>query len=148
MTPLSAADAALLRAAATARDNAYAPYSGFLVGAALRCADGTVVPGCNVENAAYPATICAERSALVAAIARGHRSFEAIAVIGSGPGATTPCGICRQMLYELSPDLRVIASGTDGAVATYALGEDLLPEAFGPVRLAAAEGSGDPTAGP
>ena len=141
MTPLPPEDQHLLDAAVAARARAYAPYSGFPVGAALRTADGTVQPGCNVENAAYPATICAERTALVAAVAAGHRDFDAIAVIGSGPGATPPCGTCRQVLLELAPDLRIIAAGTDGAVATFTL-QQLLPEAFGPARLAAGTGTG------
>lgn len=127
----------LLAAAVQARDRAYTPYSGFKVGAALEAMDGTVHLGCNVENAAYPATICAERTALVSAIATGTRTFRRIAVIGSGPGPTTPCGTCRQVLFEFAPDLEVLAAGTDGATATFVLGRDLLPEGFGPARLAA-----------
>ncbi|HUG85448.1 MAG TPA: cytidine deaminase [Euzebya sp.] len=127
----------LLAAAVQARDRAYAPYSGFRVGAALETTDGDVHLGCNVENAAYPATICAERTALVSAIAAGTRTFRRIAVIGSGPGPTTPCGTCRQMLFEFAPDLEVLAAGTDGTTATFLLGRDLLPEGFGPARLAA-----------
>lgn len=127
----------LLAAAVQARDRAYAPYSGFRVGAALETTDGTVHLGCNVESAAYPATICAERTALVGAIAAGTTTFRRIAVIGSGPGPTTPCGMCRQLLFEFAPDLEVLAAGTDGATATYVLGRDLLPEGFGPARLAA-----------
>lgn len=132
----------LLAAAVQARDRAYAPYSGFRVGAALEAADGTVHLGCNVESAAYPATICAERTALVSAVAAGTQTFRRIAVIGSGPGPTTPCGTCRQMLFEFAPDLEVLAAGTDGATATFVLGRDLLPEGFGPTRLAA--GTGQP----
>lgn len=128
---------ALLARARDAQRRAYAPYSGFLVGAALRCADGTVIEGCNVENAAYPATICAERTAVATAVAAGQRDFEAIAVIGSGPGPTTPCGVCRQVLFEFAPDLLVHAAGDDGATATFVLGADLLPEGFGPRRLQA-----------
>jgi cytidine deaminase len=127
----------LLAQARTARDRAYAPYSGFRVGAALQVADGPVVLGCNVENAAYPATICAERAAVVAAVAAGHRRFTALAVIGSGPGPTTPCGSCRQVLFEFAPDLDVLCAGEDGAASRHVLGRDLLPEGFGPVRLAA-----------
>ncbi len=133
--PAGAAD--LLARARVARERAYAPYSGFRVGAALRSVDGTVHLGCNVENAAYPATICAERSAVVAAVAAGHRQFDMIAVIGSGEGPTTPCGICRQVMFEFAPDLLVVAAGEDGAQQTYRLGEGLLPDGFGPSRLAA-----------
>jgi cytidine deaminase len=128
-------DDELLAHARTARDRAYAPYSGFLVGAALEDADGRVHLGCNVENAAYPATICAERTALVSAVAAGVQRFRRIAVIGSGPGPTTPCGTCRQVLFEFAPHLQVLAAGADGATATYVLGRDLLPDGFGPARL-------------
>jgi cytidine deaminase len=100
------------------------------------------VLGCNVENAAYPATLCAERAAIGAAVSAGHRTFTDLAVIGSGPGPTTPCGMCRQVLFEFAPDLRVLAAGEDGATAAFVLGEGLLPSGFGPARLAAAEGSG------
>ncbi|CAN5640049.1 cytidine deaminase [soil metagenome] len=128
---------ALLARATDVRTRAYAPYSNFLVGAALLTEDGTVFEGCNVENAAYPATICAERAALVSAVAAGHRRFSALAVIGSGDGPTTPCGICRQVLFEFAPNLVVHAAGVDGATKTFALAADLLPDGFGPHRLAA-----------
>ncbi len=129
----------LLAAARAAQADAYAPYSGFRVGAALLAADGRVFVGANVENAAYPATICAERVALPAAVVAGARAFAALAVVGDGDGPCTPCGICRQALYEFAPDLTVYASGADGAVAEYVLGRDLLPHGFGPHRLASAE---------
>lgn len=96
---------ALLDAALAARQRAYAPYSNYLVGAALLTADGTLIPGCNVENAAYPATICAERVALTTAVAQGHRNLLAIAVVTANGG--TPCGICRQVMAELAPELLV-----------------------------------------
>ena len=126
---------ALLAAARGAQDHAYVPYSGFRVGAALLDADGTVWTGANVENAAYPATICAERTALPAAVVAGVRQFVALAVVGDGDGPCTPCGICRQVLFEFAPDLVVIAAGTTGQTARYILGRDLLPDGFGPVRL-------------
>ncbi len=135
---LSAEDAALLAEAREAQARAYAPYSGFHVGAALRDADGVTWAGCNVENAAYPATICAERTAVVSAVAAGQRTFSAIAVVGSGDGPTTPCGTCRQVLFEFAPDLRVIAAGESGGVAVATLA-DLLPGGFGPVRLHGAQ---------
>lgn len=130
---------ALLTRARRARQQAYAPYSNFLVGAALLCADGSVFEGCNIENAAYPATICAERTALGSAVTAGHQRFDALAVIGSGDGPVTPCGTCRQVLFEFAPDLVVHTAGTDGATKTFVLGEGLLPDGFGPQRLAAGD---------
>ena len=133
--------AALLRTASQARELAYAPYSGFRVGAALLSADGRTFVGANVENAAYGSTICAERVALPTAIVQGAREFVALAVVGDGDGPCTPCGACRQVLFEFAPDLFVLAGGADGAKAEFRLGRDLLPEGFGPVRLA--EGAPD-----
>jgi cytidine deaminase len=125
----------LLARARAAQQHAYAPYSGFRVGAALLAADGRVFIGANVENAAFPATICAERVALPAAVIAGARELEAIAVVGDGPGPCTPCGMCRQALFEFAPDLLVIAAGTDGVPVRLRLGADLLPHGFGPARL-------------
>lgn len=126
---------ALLAAAREVRERAYAPYSGFRVGCALLAADGRVFLGANVENAAYSPTICAERVALPAAVVAGAREFTALAVVGAGDGPCTPCGVCRQVLYEFAPDLLVIAAGETGEVARYHLGIDLLPHGFGPARL-------------
>ncbi|CAN5860782.1 cytidine deaminase [soil metagenome] len=126
---------ALVAAALDARAGAYAPYSGFHVGAALRLDDGTVVTGANVENAAYPATICAERVAVAYAVAHGTRSFAQLAVAGSGPDVCTPCGTCRQVLNEFAPRLDVLATGDGGAVTRYVLDRDLLPDGFGPASL-------------
>jgi cytidine deaminase len=146
--PFDAED--LLARARGAQDLAYAPYSGFRVGAALLAADGRVFIGANIENAAYSPSICAERAALPAAVVAGARELTAIAVVGDGDGPCTPCGVCRQVLYEFAPDLLVIAAGTSGPVARYVLGTDLLPDGFGPRRLAAggdARAQGDPAAG-
>ncbi|HEX6254345.1 MAG TPA: cytidine deaminase [Euzebyales bacterium] len=129
-------DLALVDAARDARAGAYVPYSRFRVGAALRTADGTVITGANVENAAYPATICAERVALTYAVSHDRRSFTALAVMGTGPAVCTPCGTCRQVLYEFAPDLVVLAAGDAGVVERYVLGRDLLPRGFGPDALA------------
>ena len=117
------------------RSRAYAPYSGFSVGAALLCADGTVFTGCNVENAAFGSTICAERTALVKAISEGHRNdFVSIAIAGSGDDFCFPCGACRQMLYEFAPTLRVLAVRQDGTFEVTSL-DALLPCGFGPKDL-------------
>ncbi len=132
---LSSDERELVEAAVDARDRAYAPYSRFRVGAALRTDDGTIVTGANVENAAYPATICAERVAGAYAVAHGQRSFRMLAVVGTGPAVCTPCGTCRQFLYEFGPDLEVLATGDTGAVTRYVLGRDLLRDGFGPATL-------------
>jgi cytidine deaminase len=123
----------LVRAAKDATRNAYIPYSHYPVGAALRASDGTIFSGCNVENASYPVTICAERVALVKAISEGHRVFETIAVVT--PNAGSPCGMCRQMLYEFSPELRVVLADTDGNIRYDGTLSELLPLGFGPDSL-------------
>lgn len=110
----------------------YAPYSGYPVGAALLAADGKVYTGCNVENAAYGNTLCAERTALCKAVSEGARSFTAIAIASRG-SAPFPCGACRQSLYEFAPNLRVMVTW-DGNVREAIL-SDLLPEGFGPSSL-------------
>ena len=125
----------LLAAASQARELAYAPYSRFRVGAALLSADGQVFLGANIENAAYGSTLCAERAALPAAVVAGVRDFAMLAVVGDGDGPCTPCGACRQVLYEFAPDLVVLAGGADGMPRRYELGRDLLPDGFGPRRL-------------
>ena len=130
MTDRQLADLAL-----DARKHAYTPYSNFNVGAALLCADGTVFTGCNVENAAYGSTICAERTALLKAVSEGHRDdWVAIAIAGKGEDYCWPCGSCRQMLYEFAPDLRVIVARGDGDIRVLTLAE-LLPCGFGPKSL-------------
>ena len=116
-------------------ERAYCPYSGFAVGAALLCADDSVFTGCNVENAAYGSTICAERTALVKAVSEGHRDdWVALAVAGRGEDWCWPCGSCRQMLYEFAPGLRVLVARGDGQFVTTTLA-DLLPNGFGPKSL-------------
>ena len=120
---------ALKAAALAARARAYAPYSEYKVGAALLAAAGEVFPGCNVENATFGATCCAERTAVFSAVAAGHTSFRAIAVATAGPDAGTPCGICRQVLAEFGADIDVLCFTPEGAEARYVL-SDLLPHAF------------------
>ena len=102
---------ALLEAARAAAERAYAPYSGYRVGAALLAEDGTVVTACNVENVSYGLTMCAERAAVARAVAEGKRAFRAIAIVTDGSDAITPCGACRQVLAEFAPDLRVVSQG-------------------------------------
>jgi len=125
----------LVAAAAVARGRAYAPYSGFAVGAALLTGSGAVVPGANLENAAYPVTICAERAAVAAAISAGERQLVALAVIADSPEPVPPCGMCRQVLAELGPGLEVVLANTAGARVRTTPAE-LLPGAFGPADLA------------
>ena len=113
----------------------YVPYSNFPVGAALLCEDGTVFTGCNVENAAFGSTICAERTALLKAISEGHREdWVAIAIAGQGEDYCWPCGACRQMLYEFAPGLKVLAARGDGAYQLATL-DQLFPKGFGPKSL-------------
>lgn len=98
----------LIRAAMSAREMAYAPFSGFRVGAALLCGDGAVYTGCNIENSSFGLTICAERTAAVKAISEGHSKFRRIVIVGNSKDFCYPCGACRQFLYEFSPDMEVI----------------------------------------
>lgn len=116
-------------------ERSYVPYSSFPVGAALICSDGSVFTGCNVENAAYGSTICAERTALVKAVSEGHRDdLERIAVVGNSADFCWPCGSCRQMLYEFNPNMTVLVANADRAFVSLPLHE-LLPHGFGPKSL-------------
>ena len=117
--------------ALAAMERAYAPYSGFRVGAALLATDGSITEGCNVENASYPAGICAERAAVSAAVARGIHTFRAIAIATEADEPTPPCGICRQFMVEFAPELEIISVTRSGAEARWSLGE-LLIHAFTP----------------
>jgi len=128
-------DQELINIAFTMLERSYIPYSKFPVGAAICCSDGTVFTGCNVENAAYGSTICAERTALVKAVSEGHRDdLERIAVVGNGNDYCWPCGPCRQMLYEFNPDMTVLVARGDGNFVKLKLHE-LLPHGFGPKSL-------------
>lgn len=130
----------LIRQALEARKFAYTPYSHFRVGAALLAQDGRVYTGCNIENAGYTPTNCAERTALFKAVSEGERKFSAVAIVGSLQGkintlVTGPCGVCRQALYEFGgPSLTVIMAKTEEDYIVTTLGE-LLPYGFGPVNL-------------
>ena len=120
-------DQALVDLAFSMMERSYVPYSRFPVGAALLCAGGQVFTGCNVENAAYGSTICAERTAIVKAVSEGCREgWTAIAIAGLGEDFCWPCGACRQMLYEFAPGLRVLAARGDGEFKAVTLSE-LLP---------------------
>lgn len=123
----------MITAAVKAADFAYAPYSGYAVGAALRASDGTRYTGCNVENAAYPSCICAERTALVKAVSEGQQAFDLLVVATRNGGS--PCGSCRQMLYEFAPKLRVVMVDFDGNITADAPLDGLLPLGFGPSSL-------------
>jgi len=120
---------ALREAAFSAMENAYAPYSRFRVGAAVRTSNGEIVTGCNVENAAYGEALCAERVAVAAAVARGLREFAEIAIAADSEEPWPPCGSCRQTMSEFSPDMKVTSYARNGSQATWRL-SDLLPEAF------------------
>ena len=128
----------LILQAKAAMDRAYAPYSGYRVGAALLCADGTVYSGCNVENASYGATNCAERTAFFKAISEGKRDFSAIAVCGGKDGEVTdafpPCGICRQVMREFCGEDFTVYLGTADGYKTVTLAQ-LLPCSFSPENL-------------
>ncbi len=112
-----------------AMENAYAPYSRFRVGAAVRTATGEVIAGCNVENAAYGEALCAERVAIAAAVARGMKEFEEIAIASESDEPAAPCGSCRQTMSEFAPDLKITSYSKNGKQVTWRL-SDLLPEAF------------------
>lgn len=124
----------LVERALEMRRFSYAPYSHFRVGAALECEDGSVYTGCNVENAAYGSSLCAERTALVKAVSEGRRRFVRLAVAGDSADYCWPCGACRQMLREFGTDLEVLAANREGAYVSVPL-EELLPHSFGPETL-------------
>lgn len=122
--------------ARAARERAYAPYSRFLVGAALEADDGRVFAGCNVENASYPVGTCAERVALGHAVVSGARAFSRIAIVTSGAIPAPPCGMCRQALAEFGRKLEIMSIGSNGETAVWSL-RDLLPANFSLERMAA-----------
>ena len=120
---------ALVDVARRAREHAVATFSHFKVGAALETANGTVVTGCNVENATYGLTICAERVAMFKALSEGHRAFTRIAIVADTADPTPPCGACRQILWEFGGDLEIVLANLTGVAGTHRL-KDLLPLPF------------------
>lgn len=130
----------LIQSALTARQFAYVPYSGYAVGAALLCADGGIITGCNIENAAYGPTNCAERTAFFKAISEGKNKFKAIAICGGKKDEQPqsfayPCGVCRQVMKEFcEPDFRIVVAKSTEEYEIYSLAE-LLPNSFGGENL-------------
>ncbi len=133
--PESAKLKALVDAAKRARKNAYSPYSGVKIGAAVLAATGKVYTGCNIENSSYGLSCCAERTAIFKAVSEGARKIVAIAVVGKSEEFTRPCGACRQVMVEFNPKMRVLRRGLDGFSAD-ATAESLLPSRFDPPELA------------
>lgn len=130
-------DARLLDRAIEVRGHAYAPYSGFNVGAAVLCSSGAIYAGCNVENSAYPSGICAERAAIAAAISAGERDIVSLAVVADSERPVSPCGMCRQVIAELAPRSRVLLANLRGE-RVETTPDALLPGAFSAADLAGA----------
>ncbi len=124
-----AASEALLAAARAARERAVADFSGFKVGAALETADGRIITGCNIENASYGLTVCAERVAIFKAISEGHRAFTRMVVVADTGSPTPPCGACRQIMWEFCGDIEVVMANLTAETATLQM-KDLLPLPF------------------
>jgi cytidine deaminase len=124
----------LVSAARAARRKAYSPYSGVKIGAAVLTSDGRVFSGCNIENASYGLSCCAERTAIFSAVAQGSRRIKAIAVVGASDEFTRPCGACRQVMVEFNPSMLILRRGDDGFVEDVRA-EDLLPRHFNPADL-------------
>lgn len=127
-------DRKLISAATEVMENSYSPYSRYKVGAAIECRDGSVFTGCNIENASIGSTICAELAALSSAVSAGKRDFKRIAIISEGSAYCFPCGACRQLLCEFSPDLEVLSARSDGRYVSYSLAT-LLPMPFGKEQM-------------
>lgn len=119
----------LIEAARKARENAHAPFSNFKVGAALLTKSGEIVTGCNIENASYGLTMCAERVAIFKAISAGKHEFQKIAIVADTPNLTPPCGACRQIIWEFCGDIEVLMANLNGKTETFQMSE-LLPKAF------------------
>lgn len=132
--PESAKFRALVDAAKEVRKNAYSPYSGVKIGAAVLTSSGKVFAGCNIENSSYGLSCCAERTAIFKAVSEGSRDLVAIAIVGKSRDFTSPCGACRQVMVEYNPEMKVLRRGTDGFKED-TTAEALLPSRFGPEEL-------------
>jgi cytidine deaminase len=128
-------DEELIRRARDARSNAYSPYSGVKIGAAVLTRDGSIYAGCNIENSSYGLSNCAERTAIFKAISEGRRELVSMSIVGDSEDFTRPCGACRQVMVQFNPRLRIIRVGLDG-YRSETTAEKLLPEAFNPSSLA------------
>lgn len=127
-------DKLLIKIAMEARDKSYSPYSKFKVGACVYTKSGKIFTGCNIESASYSPTICAERVAVSKCISEGYMDIEKIAVVGSDKSISTPCGVCRQFLFEFGKDIKVICAKSIDCYKIYTV-EELLPNGFGPESL-------------
>jgi cytidine deaminase len=128
----------LIAAAMAVREKAFAPFSHFLVGAALETESGTIIPGCNVESASYGLTMCAERVAVFRGVSEGYRCFKRVAIVTGAATPTPPCGACRQLLWEFAPDAEVLLTNLSGDLVRYAVRE-LLPNGFDARQLSSKE---------
>lgn len=126
----------LIRRAREARSNAYSPYSGVKIGAAVLARDGSIYAGCNIENSSYGLSNCAERTAIFKAISEGRRELVTISIVGDTEDFTRPCGACRQVMVQFNPRLRIIRVGLVDGYRSETTAEKLLPEAFNPSSLA------------
>ncbi len=127
-------DEELIRRARDARSNAYSPYSGVKIGAAVLTRDGSIYAGCNIENSSYGLSNCAERTAIFKAVSEGRRELVSMSIVGDAEDFTRPCGACRQVMVQFNPRLRIIRVGLDG-YRSETTAEKLLPEAFNPSSL-------------
>ncbi|TLX98773.1 MAG: cytidine deaminase [Thaumarchaeota archaeon] len=125
----------LIRRAREARSNAYSPYSGVKIGAAVLARDGSLYAGCNIENSSYGLSNCAERTAIFKAISEGRRELVSISIVGDSEEFTRPCGACRQVMVQFNPRLRIIRVGLVDGYRSETTAEKLLPEAFNPSSL-------------
>ena len=135
MVKRSSPEEELIRRAGEARSNAYSPYSGVKIGAAVLARDGSLYAGCNIENSSYGLSNCAERTAIFKAISEGRRELVSISIVGDSEEFTRPCGACRQVMVQFNPRLRIIRVGLVDGYRSETTAEKLLPEAFNPSSL-------------